>query len=107
MIVQIRRHWNDWRIGTCELDDLSDLHWTDTSGGVCCRAPQPFIHAYIWCNKIAGEVAHSCAHGDGPHNIKVCIVKKDNSPEIYTELLAIAGDKPQKQRNGSSPARES
>lgn len=28
-----------------------------------------------------GEIAHSCTHGPCPHQIKVCIGKKDNDPK--------------------------
>jgi hypothetical protein len=27
---------------------------------------------------LEGDLAHSCQHGEGPHRIKICIVKKDN-----------------------------
>ena len=74
--VRIRRDWNDHRIGTARWSDLSNPRWDIVSGGTQVRTPQPFVHAYVWCNKVKGEIAHSCNHGPGPHNIKVCIVKK-------------------------------
>lgn len=46
---------------------------------------------------IKGDIAHSCDHEPGPHNIKVCLVKKDNSREIWGRL-AIVGPKPGKRR---------
>ena len=40
-------------------------------------------YGYIWCDDLVeGEVAHSCAHGPGPHRIKVVVVKKDNDPKL-------------------------
>jgi len=92
--VRVRRDWNDRRIGTVLWSDLTNPRWDVVSGGTQTRTPQPFIHAYVWCNKVRGDIAHSCAHGPGPHNIKVCLVKKDNSKEVWNYLLKIVGAKP-------------
>ena len=94
--VRIRRDWNDHRIGTVRWSDLRDSHWDDISGGEQNPTPQPFIHGYVWCDVVQGDIAHSCAHGPGPHNIKVCLVKKDNSREVWGRLSAIVGPKPGK-----------
>ena len=60
---------------------------SDMSGGVQARASRPFLHAYISCAMLGDqEFGHSCAHGLGPHEIKVCIVESDNKPELYTRL---------------------
>ena len=96
--VRIRRDWNDHRIGTVKWSDLRDSHWDNISGGEQNPTPQPFIHGYVWCDIIKGDIAHSCAHEPGPHNIKVCLVKKDNSREIWGRLSAIVGPKPGKRR---------
>lgn len=93
-MVNIRRQWNDWREATVPLSKLSGIHWSRISGGVRAKAPQPFIHAYIWCNEIQGDFGHSCIHGSGPHPIKVCIVKSANSKEVFDLLLRSAGPKP-------------
>lgn len=95
--VWVRRQWNNWLKGKVKMESLQDLHWDNMSGGVMSIAPQYFIHGYILCTDIIeGEIAHSCAHGEGPHRIKVCIVKKDNDKEIFDELLKIVGPKPKK-----------
>ena len=94
--VRVRRDWNDHRIGTVKWSDLRDSHWDDISGGEQNPTPQPFIHGYVWCDIVQGDIAHSCAHGPGPHNIKVCLVKKDNSREVWGRLSAIVGPKPGK-----------
>jgi hypothetical protein len=60
------------------------------------KAPQPFIHGYVWCTDLDGEIAHSCRHGSGPHRIKVCVVKKDNSKEVWKILEAAVGPKPKR-----------
>ncbi len=90
--VVVRRQWNDWRRATVSLAALDRVHWDRWGGGVRAQSPRPFLHAYIRCDRILeGELAHSCLHGEGPHQIKVCIVKKDNMPEIFRHLLALAG----------------
>jgi len=84
--VKVRRQWNDWRIGEVKISGITDLHWDDISGGVWVKAPRPFLHGYVWCDEIVGEIAHSCMHGEGPHRIKVCIVKKDNDASTFKQL---------------------
>jgi hypothetical protein len=96
--VRVRRDWNDHRIGTVKWSELRDPRWDTISGGEQNPTPQPFIHGYVWCNLVQGNIAHSCAHGPGPHNIKVCLVKKDNSREVWSRLSAIVGPKPGKRR---------
>jgi len=93
-IVNIRRQWNDWRIAGVEFEKLSGLHWDIISGGVRAAAPQPFIYGYVFCNDVDEDIAHSCQHGTAPHSIKVCIVKKDNSPKVFNKILKIVGPKP-------------
>lgn len=92
--VRVRRDWDDHRIGTVKWSELRDPRWDNISGGEQNPTPRPFIHGYVWCNLVQGDIAHSCAHGPGPHNIKVCLVKKDNSREVWDRLSAIVGPKP-------------
>lgn len=94
--VYIRRQWNDWRIGEVGLSQLRNLDWDNLSGGVFKKAPHYFIHGYVWCDEVDGEIAHSCMHGYGPHSIKVCVVKKDNDNETFDRLLSVVGPKPQR-----------
>ena len=96
--VRVRRDWNDHRIGAVKWSDLRDPRWDSLSGGEQNPTPQPFIHGYVWCDIVQGDIAHSCAHGPGPHNIKVCLVKKDNSREVWNRLSAIVGPKPGRRR---------
>jgi len=95
MKILIRRQWNDFQIAETDFENLESLHWDNISGGVQRRAPQPFIHGYVFCNLIDGEFGHSCMHGDGPHKIKVCITKKGNE-SVWSQILEIAGPKPKK-----------
>lgn len=85
--VRVRRQWNDWQIIDVPLAALRDFHWRDTSGGVMARSPRPFLHARMWCTEIRDrEFPHSCTHGRPPHEILVCIVKKDNPKAVVAEL---------------------
>jgi len=84
MKVKIRRQWNDWRTAEAYLSDIYNLHWSNVSGGVYARCPREFIHGYIACDSYKGDLPHSCVHGKPPHSIKVCIVKKDNDPKVFS-----------------------
>jgi hypothetical protein len=91
MMIKIRRQWNDWRIAEAPLDKLSGFHWSTFSGGVRAPSPRPHVHAYVSCADIVGDIAHSCRHGQGPHSIKVCIVRKDQTREEWAKVMALAG----------------
>lgn len=96
-LVWVRRQWNDWRQAKHRLCDFDGPRWSDMSGGVHARAPQPFMHGQVWCDgMLEGEVAHTGSHGPCPHRITVCVVKRDNAPAVYAMLLKRAGPKPQK-----------
>lgn len=99
MQVRIRRQFNDSKIGTVDFLCLSGFKWDYISGGVQSFAPQPFIHAYVWCDAIEGDFSHSGIHGPCPHNIKVVIVKKDNTPEVWQKILKEAGPRPEIRRS--------
>ncbi len=94
--IAIRHQWNSWRIGEAKLIDIAGLHWDILSGGAHAPAPQPFVYGYVYCDKIEGDIDHSCIHCEGPHKIKVCIVKKDNDKQVWSEILKIVGPKPAK-----------
>jgi len=92
--VYIRRHQQDWRIGYVSKTEIDELRWDTISGGVHRVSSQPFIHGYVMCDRVRGEISHSCAHGEGPHRIKVLVTKKDNSKEIFDWCHGYAGPKP-------------
>ena len=94
--VRVRRDWDDHRIGTVRWSDLGNPRWDMVSGGTQTRTPEPFVHGYVMCDKVKGDIAHSCIHGPGPHNIKVCIVQKDNSRQVWDYLIKMVGSKPPK-----------
>ena len=89
-IIVVKRQWDDWLTASCRLNDIDDLHWSTVSGGVQAIANRPYVHGYVVCDRmIKGAVHHSCRHGDGPHRIKVCIVKKYNKkswPQIEARI---------------------
>ncbi len=90
-VVRVRRQWNDYRLAAYPLSEVEGLHWSDISGGIQATAPRSFVHGYVWCDRmIAGELAHSCAHGRGPHRIKVCITKKHNETVFPLVLETLA-----------------
>jgi hypothetical protein len=102
-IVTIRRAWSDQLCATVRLSSLTGLRWDISSGGVRAPTPQPFVHGYVWCDSLLdGELSHSCQHGPPPHPIKVCVVKKDNDPAVFRQILTIVGPKPKwpKERRG-------
>lgn len=85
--VQVRRKWKDHMTGTVLLKDLGGFHRSQISGGILVKAPRPFIHAYMDCTDIIdGEIAHSCEHGEPPHNIKVVLTRKDNERKFWRQL---------------------
>jgi hypothetical protein len=43
---------------------------------------------------IDGELAHSCQHGEGPHRVLVCVVKKANKSVWSSVLEALNEDAP-------------
>jgi len=95
-LVRVRRDWNDHRVATVTWSDLRDPRWDDVSGGEQNHTSQPFIYGYVWCDQVQGDIAHSCIHGPPPHNIKVCLVKKDNSKQVWNRLQDLAGPKPRR-----------
>ena len=93
--VWVRSQWNDYRDAKVCLSDIDGIQWSTVSGGVNVGARQPFLHGYISCDAILeGDLGHSCLHGEGPHRVKVCIVKKTNNPSVFKRLVELAGPRP-------------
>lgn len=89
--VYVRRDWNDRRIGKVRWSDLENPRWDNVSGGTQIESRRPFVFAYVWCNKVQGDIAHSCLHGPAPHNVKVCIMKRDNSAKVWNRVSRMVG----------------
>jgi hypothetical protein len=92
--VYVRRQWNDEKISAVSFDQFHNPYWDDISGEMMQRAPRPFIHGYVWCTDAQDPIAHLHAHTDGPHWIKVCVVKKDNNRKTFRRLFEIVGPRP-------------
>jgi hypothetical protein len=97
LTVWIRRSWDDvGRKAEIPVSELDSVHWDTRSGGTQAPTPQPFLHGYINCLLISdSEVPHTGWYGGPcPHRIKVCVVMKDNTPEVFELLVKKAGPKP-------------
>ena len=93
-LVEVRRQWNDSCVACYWLSDISNLRWSEYSGGVRARAPRPFVHGYVSCARaVDGSIVHSCRHGPPRHCIKICITKKGNE-QIWQRILRIVGPRP-------------
>lgn len=94
-LVSVRRKWDSWEVAEVYVSEVDNPMWDLESGGVKETAPEALIFGYVYCDAIvSGSLAHSCLHGTAPHSIKVCILRKDNSPRIYNYFHALAGPKP-------------
>jgi hypothetical protein len=86
-LVVVRRTWNDvGRTAKIPLLKIQNLHWDRWSGGIRSYAPRSFIHGYVLCDEILGNIAHTGVHGKCPHLIKICITKTDNEPQVFQEV---------------------
>jgi hypothetical protein len=96
--VVIRRNPRAVKTATYRLQDISKIFSTARRSGqrdlpagehstrAYLMADEYYIAGYVWCDKmIAGSLDHSCKHGDpgGPHLIKIAILQKDNTPEVW------------------------
>jgi hypothetical protein len=91
-LVVIRRTWNDaGRTAIIPLSKIQDLHWDRWSGGIRSFAPRSFIHGYVMCDEIQGNIAHSGVHRKCPHLIKICITKVDNEPSTFQKVKRLVG----------------
>lgn len=57
------------------------------SGGARAAFSREMLCGYVICDEaVDGAVAHTGMHGECPHRIKVCIVKKGSSAGPYRRL---------------------
>src|SRR5262249_25002535 len=97
-VISVRRQWNNRRIGTVRFEEIEDLHWENISGDVYMLRPRFFVHGYVYCDKITGDIAHSCFNATAAHRIKVCVLKKDNLT-AWDKVLSQVGSNPQNTQN--------
>jgi hypothetical protein len=78
-LIWARRKPNDWRQAAYRLSDVSGLHSDDFSGGSgLSRASN--LYGYVRCDLLQdGDRLHPCRESDATHQIKICIVRKDNA----------------------------
>ena len=96
LFVYVRRQPSDYRIAKYKLSDFKNPGWRYTSGGIQTTFMGTMsIYGKVWCNgAIEGEVAHSGVHGICPHEILVCVLKKDNPIKVYNRLKELVGPNP-------------
>jgi hypothetical protein len=83
MIVWVQREWDGWQTAEVRLRDLQDIHWSQPD-----RAPRPLLHGYVSCASIrSGALPHDCERTDGPHTLRVCILKRHSPPSVYAEIV--------------------
>ncbi|MDT9598542.1 hypothetical protein [Sphingosinicella rhizophila] len=93
-VINVRRHPSDYRIATYACDRVFRPRWDDETGGLQRGTGRLYLFAYVMCDEmIDGELAHSCRHGQAPHEIKVCITKVGNDAGAYKALAEKAGPK--------------
>ncbi|MEJ1961887.1 MAG: hypothetical protein WDO56_10240 [Gammaproteobacteria bacterium] len=90
--VIVRRRWNASDTAEVGVDALCDIHFRDDPGGVCGALPRTFLFAHVWCDKLPVKtLLHRCRPDPPPpHELLVCILPSDNSPELYGSLRSKA-----------------
>jgi len=90
IVVVVRRRCGDKQRAIYRVEDIAGLHMQEVNGAVAKRSE---LHGYVWCNALLqGELAHECARGSGAHRLKVCVLRKDNPPAVYQQLLDRIGE---------------
>ena len=80
-VVEVRRQWNDWRIATYRLRDISELRWGWRGGGLKWRTPQPFVHGYVMCDaRIGGILGTRARAALRPTGSKCASPRRETSP---------------------------
>jgi hypothetical protein len=87
--VVVRRRWNDPRSARVPLAALRELVSKNDPGGICGPIPRPFIFARVWCDQlIEGQSLHACDASTAPHELQLCVIERDNSAVVNTEVRA-------------------
>lgn len=112
MDVTVVRSKGDTQKDKVKYKVLRNLRWDMHSGGVKRYTGTYDLYGNVLCTE-APNVAHTGNHvgvnGDKkcPHDIKVCILKKDNPNILYKELAKRAGEKPKEYwRDGKKVSQE-
>lgn len=87
------------KVGDIFIDLISNVHWSNISGGVKQKRAGYSLFGYI--DYTVGKDIVDCSgnHDTGRNNMKICIPKKENESGEYKEgykiLIENAGPKPQ------------
>lgn len=88
VLVTVRRRWNDPASATARAASLLGLRLRSDPGSMCGPRDRPFLYARIWCDHLSGAgPLHLCQAASAPHELEVCILQRDNPPELYADLL--------------------
>jgi hypothetical protein len=83
--IGVCRHPGDNAYMSVPFHALHDFHLRSISGGVARPTGRAFLYARMSCTEIPADArfGHSCIHGEGPHEILVCITQTANAAALY------------------------
>jgi hypothetical protein len=86
--VHVTRGPDDSRTVLVPVASLRNPHMATDCGGRIAALAQPTLAAYMNCDlvPVGAPFGHDCAHGAGPHSIKVLIREQDNAPGPLAHL---------------------
>jgi hypothetical protein len=92
--ILVCRHPSDAATFAVPFHALWDFHLRTVSGGSGKLMVRPFLSARMNCAAVPRPkyFGHSCARGEGPHAILVCITRAGN-PHGYQNLRRFAEDR--------------
>jgi hypothetical protein len=83
LTVVVRRRWNDPHSAKVPLAAVREVVIKNDPGGICGPIPRPFPYARVWCDQLLdGRAIHLCDPATAPHEVHLCVLEADNSPEI-------------------------
>ena len=86
--ICLHADWKAWQSATARFVDIHDLHWHQPAG-----APHALVHGYVACTDIvAGQIPHQCDPRTAPHRLRVCILKRHTTADVYAMLARLADD---------------
>jgi hypothetical protein len=91
-LVVVRRRWNDPLQATVAREFLREPAFKNDPGGVCSPIPRPFLFARVWCDHlVGGGHIHVCDAASAPHELELCVLERDNPPEVFAALRGRRG----------------
>jgi hypothetical protein len=69
---------------------LRELAVRDDPGGMCGPRPRAVLTARVWCDAFdARALGHACGP-DGPHELVVALLERDNPADVHARLCGRA-----------------